>query len=407
MKIDLAKDLKAKLLFLISALILNTYLLFGQVNTWPLYSEADWNKGLEEARINDIPILVFFCTNEESICIEFKNQILQDQAIQDYIGQRFLLMEAPVDGYFGADLADAYQIAYLPAVMGFDPKGRAVGRQMGQLNQAEWLSFFQHCRSRAAQYDNLLSAWEKRELKKDGFCACAELFELANQSLEAAQAGRACLQDLSPVYYTEPRYREKLFAYGLDLSLPILPYFVENKEYVRQRFPAFPLQDFYVEGLQYNLEEAVLWEDSLRLAFILEHLLPAIDSTNNLPDSSSILAFYWQNTQKWKAWGQHLIRIAGADSNTAEAVRQKINEVREKQKQNQQFLLWLKEFSYPNQTLAMYDQYFLQAWALFYLEEWDLSEEALRQAVPLIVTSSQTAECKELDMRLRFVRRSK
>lgn len=401
------KGLKARLLFLISALIFNSYLLLGQVSTWPLTSEEDWNRGFEEARLNDIPVLVFFCTNVEPICTQFKSEILQDEAILSYIGPRFLLMEAPVDGYFGAELADQYQIGYLPAVMGFDPKARAVGRQMGQLNQAEWLKFFQHCRSRAAQYDALLSAWEKRELKKDGFCACAELFELANQPLQAAEAGRACLKDLSPVFYTDPRYREKLFAYGLDLALPILPYFVENKEYVQQRFPDFPLQDFYVEGLQYNLEEAVLWEDSLRLNFVLEHLLPAIDSANTLPDSSSILELYWQNTQNWKAWGAHIVRASAADSNLAEAVRKKINEVREKQKQNRAFLLWLKEFSHPNDALTLYDQYFLQAWALFYLEEWDAGEEALRQAVPLIEKSAQTAECKELDMRLRFVRRSK
>lgn len=401
------KDLKARQLFLISALIFNAYLLLGQVNTWPLTSELDWNRGFEEARLNDIPVLVFFCTNEEPICSQFKSEILQDEAILSYIGPRFLLMEAPVDGYFGAELADEYQIGYLPAVMGFDPKARAVGRQMGQLNQAEWLNFFQHCRSRAAQYDALLSAWEKRELKKDGFCACAELFELANQPLQAAEAGRACLKDLSPVFYTDPQYREKLFAYGLDLALPILPYFVENKEYVQQQFPDFPLQDFYVEGLQYNLEEAVLWEDSLRLSFVLEHLLPAIDSANTLPDSSSILELYWQNTQNWNAWGAHIIRASAADAHSTEAVRKKINEVREKQKQNRRFLMWLKEFSLPNDALTLYDQYFLQAWALFYLEEWDASEEALQQAVPLIEKSAQTAECKELDMRLRFVRRSK
>lgn len=399
------KDQKIRLLFSISLLL--SQCLFGQTEFLKLNGENDWEYALSTAESTDLPLMVYVCNPAEAICNDFQEDIFKDKEIENYLSKRFIQLEVNTNSYWGSAFANAFHIDYLPAILCFDNKGRAVGRQMGEATKESLLSFFKSSRSRAAQYDQLMEAWKNDKLQSDGYCACADIFTLNERYYDAQKAGVECLRGLSPIFFTAVENREKLFAFGLDLSLPILPYFVENHDYIQNQNPEFPLVDFYKEAYIFNLEEALVSKDSLRIAFLLDHLWPYLKESSGIPDSSKTLELYWENTADWTSWAEHHERKLDSDSLKMKSFRKVLDPVRLEHANDSTFLSWLQTYAEKSSFIDNYQSAYLYAWSSFYNGQIEQASSALKKAQELQGDLSQKAECRELEMRIRFAIRSK
>lgn len=385
-------------------LLLNIQGMNAQLDAFPVADISDWQYLLESAEEQSIPILLVFSDPSSEICRNWEAEMEDVDIFQRLMRQQFLVARPDLATYAGEQLIESFSVDFMPAIIGLDPTGNAVMRAMGNMEEAEWVRSLRLALSRSREYDRLMRAWEKDSLRHDGYCACAEIFALNRRWTEADVAGFKCVSSMSPAVYLESRYRDLIFTYGLDAGMAVLPFFLDQENSIRKNHPEFPIDEFFLEAYRFNLELSVMDKDSLRLAFILEHLLPAIQGADT-PDSLKTLLLFIESNENWLEWGRNFEQAIQSD--TTISARESLDEVRANHESDSVFLKWFEGYLLSSPPLEPYDQTYLLAWTYYRQGELNKAKSLLPKAMALANSSGRERECKQLDMFIRFAIRQR
>jgi len=110
------------------------------------YYENEWDTPLAVANDYDRKIFVQFYAEWCSLCASFKEQVLNDQEVEDYMKDKFVPVLLDEEKGIGKELFEKHSLGGHPLSTIFDKDGNLIAEHRGKMSKAaflEWIKPFE------------------------------------------------------------------------------------------------------------------------------------------------------------------------------------------------------------------------------------------------------------------------
>jgi hypothetical protein len=125
------------------------------------------------------------------------------------------------------------------------------------------------------RYEELLKKYNANNLDKEEWIELIDLYSLNFSFTETTRLVNEFLNNLAKADLLSPTIAPLLNTYALTLENQYLAFVIENRKALSNVLPSFKYSNFYERAYSYNLDLAVINEDTVLLQKIIDFLIPA------------------------------------------------------------------------------------------------------------------------------------
>lgn len=285
--------MKKLLLLLTITLSLNA---MGQnVRLASIQTLEDYQTALKIARDKDQMLLVVLYGGEGGLRQMFENNVFKDPAVEEALAP-YLPMAIDVREEMGDRWMGLFPPAELPAFYWLNQEEFLLALRGGILPADTLAALSRHSYQNRHHFDSLRQAYQKTALSEAQW---QELLRLHSLNFSFRETLLLALEYLNAqpetALYSKPQ-AAVLVEYGLDIETPYPARVATHKTKLKAALPDFDYSDFYARAYSYNLDLAILNEDTLLLQKIAEKLLPLAPA--ELEKAQPLLVTYREFAQK-------------------------------------------------------------------------------------------------------------
>lgn len=277
-------------------------------------SVEDYKTALKIAREKEKMLLVALHDGGGAFRKMFKDQVFSFPKVIRNL-QPYQAMALDVRSAMGSRWVDLFPTAPLPNFYFLNEEEFLLRMHSGYLSADSLAYFAREATQQRYRYDTLVQAYQEGQLPHNGWQDLLRLHGLNFPFSKTLSLALEFLNDQPKTNLLTPPEARILENFGLDLETPYPAYVQEQQEKLQANLPNFEFADFYARAYSYNMDLAILNDDSLLLEELVEEWLPyrpqESDSTQGLLGTYRLFA---RETGLWGQWAKGALRAAEAAS---------------------------------------------------------------------------------------------
>ena len=270
----------------------------GQRNYFPIEDMDDLKTLQSLSSESKKGIMLFICSGFVSDCKAFSKKLDKRETIQ-YLSNYFLLAEVEGSSSMGRYLIQKYNIQVYPSLLWMAPNTLVVQLNEGVLSDMEIRNKALSAAKRITLLDEFHEAYSLKQLSVNGKKTYLEIAELNRFDSISRPLGEALLYDVFPNLNNDSTLIDVFFKYGMDLSLPFIPYMLDNASIFQEQNPSFPVNLAIEEAFIQQLRNAILNQDTVLLNYLETHFCSFKNPDLQLPSAAKTRLLFLMENQKW------------------------------------------------------------------------------------------------------------
>jgi thioredoxin-related protein len=264
--------------------------------------------------------LLFVILNNEG---EGLDRMLQEDVFDDPAVQAEMKKTVPVIVQLrtdmGSRLAQTFAPTAFPAIYIMNAEETVLGQTQGYVPASTLLNNLKQAVENNAQYASLKEGYSQKSLSKPAWRKLLDIYALNHSFVETQELALEYFALLSPEEKLQKENLSYEIAYGLPLESTYPDFLWKNRAQIKRTFPDFEEDAFFESVYGYNLNLAVLNQDSV----LLEQLLSTWVSNTPKEERAALRLetqkFYAEETKQFARYAIAVEQfIAESDSSFAD-----------------------------------------------------------------------------------------
>lgn len=301
-----------KIFLLLPFLVFSILSSAQQVRLAEVNSIEDYKTALKVAREKEHMLFVALHDGGGAFRQMFDNKVFAAPQVKNKL-QPYMAMALDVRSDMGSRWVDIFPTAPLPSFYFLNEEEFLLRMHSGYLSADSLAYFAREASANRYRYDSLFQAYKQRKLSASQWQELLRLHGLNFPFSASLSLALEFLNGQPKDSLQTPPEAAILENYGLDLETPYPAYVQEHQQALEQNLPHFDFADFYARVYSYNLDLAILNEDSLLLETLMEQWLPFRpqdnDTARGLLETYRLFA---RETGMWGQWAKGAFRRAEA-----------------------------------------------------------------------------------------------
>lgn len=233
----------------------------------------------------------------------FDTGVFQDQRVLNALSS-FTAVAIDVRDEMGARWVDLFPADTIPSFYFLNAEEFLLKREAGlltaiQLQQAATESF-----KKRNRYAQLLEKYNANTLSNEDWVALIELYSLNFPFPETSRLALEFLNSLTTDHLESNLVQPILTTYGLTLESKFPQFIIEHQQQLASNDADFNFKNYFETAYSYNLDLAIVNDDSVLLKKIETQLIPAASQANTDKAELVLAAYklYAQENERFQYW---------------------------------------------------------------------------------------------------------
>lgn len=263
---------------------------------------ADYETVVKIARDKELMLLVALHDQAQGFQSMFQNGVMDDPAVR-LQAKAYSLMAIEVNSEMGSRWVELFPPSGLPSFYVLNQDEFLLAEKKGPLDAKELAAILKKGREERQTYDSLLPLYRQQALSDVQWQKLIHLHSLNFPFEATARLAWDYLYLQGKEAWLRPQSAQWIDRYGLDLETPFPPYLIEHRAAFDSVLTDFVYEDYFERAFAYNLDLAIINEDSVllkELNTVLIAAAPQVENKATLTLSSHRL--YAQETGNFSIW---------------------------------------------------------------------------------------------------------
>lgn len=277
----------------------------------------DYETVVKITREKEQMLLVVLHDNAQGFQSMFQNGVMDDPAVRKE-AQNYSLLAIDVNTEMGSRWVELFPPSSLPTFYTLNQDEFLVAEQEGSLSAKTFTSLLRQGRAKRSTYDSLLPLYRQERLNDAQWKELIELHSLNFPFEATAQLAWEYLNLHGQDHWLQKQSAQWIDRYGLDLETPFPAFVIKHRLAFDSILDDFLFEDYFERAYAYNLDLAIVNNDSLLLQKINEVLVNAAPKSED--QATLILSshrLFAQETERFGLWKKGA--LAAAKLETGEA----------------------------------------------------------------------------------------
>lgn len=255
------------------------------------------------------------------------------------------------------------------------------------------------------RYDSLLVKYNQQSLSTSEWIELLELYALNFDYLQTVRLAQEFLNAQNEADLLQAPFAAILSQYGVNLETPYPALIIANSKSLKKQLPDFELSDFLDLAIEYNLDRAIISEDSTMVEQIVKTLVisPLVAKDSLAAARLNIhREFAWQS-EKFKLYADALIDYYApqAPSVAANLLFDEAYDLVEEFNNSSALSAAQKIAAASDQKIPSFRARMLEAYIAYLQKDFDRADAHLQKARPLIKSPEQLRSLEKLQGMLK------
>lgn len=269
----------------------------------------DYQTILERARDKDQMLLVVLHRGGGALRDMYNQGVFKQRQVAA-LDQQYFPVAIDLREPMGENFASVFPPEEVPEFYFLNEDEFLIERAGGFLAADTLVTLAENALSQRHRYDSLLVKYQKLNLSQAEWLELIRLHGLNFNYTETASLAWGFLNGLNDQSLLSAQILPLTVRYGLDLETRYPLFVIEHRKTIEQKLKSFDFNEFFAQTYSYNLDLAIVNQDSVLLEKIIEQLLPHQPAANQKQLTVKTYVEYAKETEDFEKATDGLIRFS-------------------------------------------------------------------------------------------------